>query len=759
MRSFRKSLFAGVLTLITLLNAQAEQRLRVDADTVPQSVRKPPGKRLSALLSVGQQLLQEKRFYEAEAYFLEAIAVDERCAEAYYYQAECQRRQFRYSEALELYRTAQDIAPNFAETAFYHALMLKYTGAYRAAQQALADFITQHQSTDQPSVQQLTQRAKAETEGINLAYQLFRQPAPEFSFRRLPEPVSSPFHDFAALPWQHDSSLIVSSTRRISSNEAPDERYGIYLSDFLWLEKRTQWQVQPTPSGIAALNSDLNEGSGAFNQTRDQFYFTACDQDSTCRIMRSALINETWTAPVALNESVNQPGYTAKHPALSPGGDTLYFASDRPGGYGQFDLWMSASIDGAWQSPTNLGAPINTAFQEVSPAYFADERTIVFSSDAPVGLGGYDLYVAYGATVTNLGYPFNSSQDDWYLRLGERQAFLTSNRDNEDGNFDVYTFRIQSDTIHALVRLRPAIENDWYELQFASADLFAEEDFYYQLPYADKVKVNQYVNHQAFREVLLDQLARSDAEQYRYEALSEQDQQLVQRLARAKRQFLLREPVEGLSEEDQRYYEQLTSAERTRIAHLVDEQLFKVLLQARSTIDPEAAFFYEALPTEDQQKVDWAITNQRTFYQQTLNQQPTLEDLFHYQSLPVAEKTELNRMISAQQFLEKVWDTQHPDEETDYVYQSLSLAEQQQLDRYVQRRSFQQAVTESATLSAPEQQYYEKLSTEEKEIVGRLAQTKKQFLLRENHRRVVHRRSAVLRALTHRRASVGIPHR
>ncbi len=731
MRSFKKSLFAGVLTLVTLLNAQAEQRPRVDADTVPQSVRKPSGKRLSALLSVGQQLLQEKRFYEAEAYFLEAIAVDERCAEAYYYQAECQRRQFRYSEALELYRTARDIAPNFAETAFYHALMLKYTGAYRAAQQALADFITQYQSTDQPSVQQLTQRAKNETEGITLAYQLFRQPSSEFSFHRLPTPVNSPFHDFAALPWQHDSSLIISSARRSSSNEAPDERYGTYLSDFLWLEKRTQWQVQPTPAGIAALNSDLNEGSGTFNQTRDQFYFTACDQDSTCRIMRSSLVNERWSEPVALSEAINESGYNAKHPALSPGGDTLYFASDRPGGYGQHDLWMSTQSDGTWQSPTNLGGAINTAFQEVSPAYFEDEQALVFSSDAPIGIGGYDLYIAYGATVTNLGYPFNSSQDDWYLRLGERQAFLTSNRGNEDGNFDVYTFRIQSDTIHALARLRPAVEADWYELQFASVDLFAEEDFYHQLPYADKEKVNQYVNRRAFREVLLDQLARSDAEQYRYEELSEQDQQLVRRLARAKQQFLLREPIENLSEEDQRYYEQLDPDDQAKVAYLVDEQLFRMLLQERSTMDQEAAFFYEALPTEDRQKVDRAISSQRTFYQQTLAQQPTLEDLFHYQSLPEAEKIELSRMIIAQQFLEKAWDAHQPDEEIDFVYQSLSLAEQQQVDRYVRRRSFQQAVTESATLSAPEQQYYEKLSTEEKEIVGRLARTKKQFLLRE----------------------------
>lgn len=730
MRIFQKFLFAGALLLVTLLNARAGQMRQVDADSVPQSIRKPSGKRLEALLNVGQQLLHKQRFYEAEAYFLEAIAVDKQRAEAHYYLAECKRHRFRYAEALDLYRTAQHLAPTLPEAEFYHALMLKYTGAYRAAQQALEDFIADYQLSDNPSAQQLTQRAKTEAEGITLAYQLFRQPAPEFSFRRLPAPVNSPFHDFAALPWQHDSSLIVSSARHSTPGEEPDERYGANFSDFLWLEKQAQWKLQALPPEWATFNSRLNEGSGTFNHLRDQFYFTTCDQDSTCRIMQSSLVNGEWSEPAPLSGLINQPGYNAKHPALSPGGDTLYFASNRPGGFGQFDLWMSTHIDGAWQSPTNLGTPVNTAFQEVSPAYFADEQSLVFSSDVPTGLGGYDLYVAYGAAVTNLGYPFNSSQDDWYLRLGEQQAFLTSNRDNEDGNFDVYTFRIQSDTIHVLARLRPEIEADWYELQFASAGLFSEDDFYHRLPYADKVKVNRYVNRRAFQEALSEQLASSD-EQYRYEELSEQDQQLVQRMTRAKRQFLLREPVENLSEADQRYYEQLSAAERTKIAYLVDEQLFKMLLQAQGTIDPEVAFFYEALPTEDQQKVDRAITNQRTFYQQTLTQQPTLEDLFYYQSLPEAEKTELTRMIAAQQFLEKVWNTQHPDEEANYVYESLSLAEQQQVDRYIRQRSFQQAVTESATLSEPEQQYYEKLSTEEKETISRLARVKKQFLLRE----------------------------
>ena len=731
MPTHRTSFFLAALLLITLLEFRAGNAQSVEADTTLQVVRKPASKRLRALLDVGQRYAKQRWFYEAEAYFQEAIRVDPQCAEAYYYLGECQRHQFRYAEALEHYRMAQRLDENLAEAEFYHALMLKYAGAYRAAQQSMNDFISRYQTSDRSAIQQLTNRAQNETRGIAQAYRLLQQSSPDFAFRRLPSPVNSPFHDFGAHPWRHDSSLVVSSARRGTSENAPDEHHGAYFSDFLWFEKQAQWQDQPVPKALAAINSRMSEGSGAFDQTRNHFYFTACDQDSTCRIMRSSLVGETWTDPVALSERVNAVGYNAKHPALSPRGDTLYFASDRPGGYGRFDVWMSGRSEGEWQPPTNLGAPINTAFEEVSPAYYEDEQTLVFSSNAPIGLGGYDLYAAYGTTVTNLGYPFNSSRDDWYLRLGERQAFLTSNRDNEDGNFDVYTFRIQADTIHALARLRPELSPDWYEVQFATADLFSEAEFYHHLPYAEKAKVNQYVNRRAFQEVLSEQLAHSGTEQYRYEALSERDQQLVQRLARAKKQFLRREPVEDLSVADQRYFEQLTADEREKIAYLTDEQLFKMLLQEQTTLDPGVAYFYEALPAEDRQKIDRAIMSQRTFYQQTLAQRPTLEDLFHYQSLPAAEKAELDRMIVAQQFLEKVWNTQSPSEEVAYVYESLSLAEQQQVDRYVRQRSFQQAAAERALLSEPEQHYYEALTAEEKESIGRLARAKKQFLLKE----------------------------
>ena len=697
--------------------------------------------RLQALLEAGQQHLQQQKFYEAEAYFTKVLELDIHNAEGHYYLAECKRHRFRYVEALSLYQAAQHLdAEAFPWIDYYLALMQKQTGDYRTAHRTFQDFIVRNESQTDEQTQMFVSQAQKEIQGIELVYQSTLQSTHHFSFQRLPAPVNSPFHDYAAQILHHDSSLVVSSARANTRGTAYDERYGEYLSDLLFFEKdQGQWKAQTSVNRLGKLNSNRSEGSGVFNQARDQFYFTGCYQDSTCRIMLSQLKDGKWSALLPLNDLINQSGYNTKHPALSASGDTLYFTSDRPGGFGQFDLWMSVQANGTWQTPTNLGPTINTSRNEVSPYYYANEHALLFASDGHISMGGYDLYVAYkiqqrrSETVVNLGYPFNSSSDELYLHPGGQQAFLTSNRDNKDGNFDLYTFRIRPDNIDVIASRRPENPADWYEVQFSSVSLFAPEDrtFFEQLPVADKVKVKRYITRQAFQEAVSYQITLADTMQYDYAELSSQEQTLVRRLARNKKQFLLQEPSEeGLSSVDWQYYESLSSSEKEKIAHLVDAHYFKLLLQEKTTLDDEAVYFYENLPVADQQKIERAIQDQRMFHQQALVQQPTLEDIFYYQSLPSEEKTEIERMVAAQQFMEKVWEAQ-PDEDMAYVYEQLNPAEQQQVKRYISRRSFQKAMMESAVLPEEAQQHYETLTPQEKESVRRLARAKKQFLMKE----------------------------
>ena len=134
------------------------------------------------------------------------------------------------------------------------------------------------------------------------------------------------------------------------------------------------------------------------------------------------LPNGKWAMPFNLGTDVNTP-YDEDDPYLHPDGKTLYFASDKPGGYGGVDLYMSQrELGGSWGTPVNLGPKINTTGDEMFP-FLADDGTLYFASNGHLGLGGLDVFsssmIKTGNKMTNwtepenLGYPINTNADDF----------------------------------------------------------------------------------------------------------------------------------------------------------------------------------------------------------------------------------------------------------------------------------------------------------------------------------------------------------
>src|SRR5690606_26020910 len=127
-----------------------------------------------------------------------------------------------------------------------------------------------------------------------------------------------------------------------------------------------------------------------------------------------------WSTP-KLIPSINLQNYNSRQPFVTGDGKYLFFASDRTGGYGRFDIWYAPLLaDGSTGEPVNAGAGINTPDNEQSPFYHTKTNTIVFSSDRSPGMGGYDLLMAKGkekqwSAPENMGHPVNSSRDDLYF--------------------------------------------------------------------------------------------------------------------------------------------------------------------------------------------------------------------------------------------------------------------------------------------------------------------------------------------------------
>ncbi|MFK8058411.1 MAG: hypothetical protein AB8F78_19960 [Saprospiraceae bacterium] len=142
----------------------------------------------------------------------------------------------------------------------------------------------------------------------------------------------------------------------------------------------------------------------------------------------------------------NDSRFNTAHPSLDRSGKRLLFSSDRPGGYGGFDLYYAEYKDGVWSKAINLGKDVNSKSDEIFP-FWGDNEQITFSSNRPGGFGGIDLYLldasnAEWKRVKHLGRPFSSEGDDhglsWSTAHGK--GFLASNREGGKGGDDIYSF-------------------------------------------------------------------------------------------------------------------------------------------------------------------------------------------------------------------------------------------------------------------------------------------------------------------------------
>lgn len=146
---------------------------------------------------------------------------------------------------------------------------------------------------------------------------------------------------------------------------------------------------------ISELNQENNEGTPTFSADGLHMIFSGCEYPNSfggCDLYETNWIDGSWTKPKNLGFRVNSHDWEGQ-PHLSNDGKKLFFASDRPGGFGKRDLWVSTKDEaGQWQFPVNLGTSINSAEDEQGPYLLAKKNRFIFSSNKKGGLGGLDFY-------------------------------------------------------------------------------------------------------------------------------------------------------------------------------------------------------------------------------------------------------------------------------------------------------------------------------------------------------------------------------
>lgn len=148
----------------------------------------------------------------------------------------------------------------------------------------------------------------------------------------------------------------------------------------------------------------------------------------------------------------NGAGYSTGYPCFSPDGKALFFASDRPGGYGGYDLYVSYRTGASWSTPENLGPAVNTLGNEITP--FFDGNALYFASDFHKGFGGFDIFKVEQnngrwSTVYHMGNGLNSSADDYGFIFDDLRniGYFVSNRPGGKGLEDLYRVVKESDNL------------------------------------------------------------------------------------------------------------------------------------------------------------------------------------------------------------------------------------------------------------------------------------------------------------------------
>lgn len=359
--------------------------------------------------------------------------------------ANCWRAQMNYAKARPYYEKIADQPGIPAEAYFYLGQTLMATGDYAAAEQRFAQYAAA-----------APQDPRAATfRDIDKLVAAVMCDSAQYALQYLP--INGKWSDFSPAFYE-DGILFVSARPNevgvVHSSTLDDAP----LLDLFFAAPDTQGRWS-RPKPFALLNSKLNEGPLVVDSARGAIYVTRNDpfhrqnrdkqaRSGMNRLQIDAVFTAEGQAKAGAALPFNNSRFAVGHPALSPDGKQLYFASDMPGGFGGTDLYVATWQGDNWGSPQNLGSMVNTSEDELFP-FIDSESQLYFASNGHLGLGGLDIFLTQRksqggwARVQNLGYPLNSEADDFGLILSAdgKQGYLSSNRKADPKDDNIYAFK------------------------------------------------------------------------------------------------------------------------------------------------------------------------------------------------------------------------------------------------------------------------------------------------------------------------------
>ncbi len=400
-----------------------------------------------------EALMLQQSYYNAAELYKKTIKYRKNDMELVYKAAEAYRLGRNYQSASNYYKRLMRLVNKNQAQGEYPLLgfklgqMLKQANKYDEAEEAFFVFKSEYKGVDADKYKEL---AAIEMEGIKLTRKSIASKLKLKNTKVAARKINSKYTEFAPTPYG-ENQLVYSS---LKSNEMiePNKRRvmsKIYIANI---------ENEERPTEIKEFNRTINTdgthvGHSAFSKDGNRIYYTVCEYDIEenrvkCQIYMAEKGGTNWRKSVRLGESVNSEGYESTTPHITTnnsGNDVLYYASNRPGGTGGLDIWVTTRDEsGSFSAPINLGNKINTVGDETTPYFddaigYEDPRPILyFSSTGHPGYGGFDVFRAFKTNINftqwsdveNLGQNLNTETDEMYFILNEakNKAYFVSNR-------------------------------------------------------------------------------------------------------------------------------------------------------------------------------------------------------------------------------------------------------------------------------------------------------------------------------------------
>jgi hypothetical protein len=347
--------------------------------------------------------------------------------------------------AMSLIKSAYEKDPTIPDMNFFLGRAYLLNGLYDdAALQFNLQLAKETDETQKPRLQQYLVNCQAAKEFAN-------KPSNN-KVTNAGRPLNSPGDEFAPILFNNDSTLIFTykgpeSTGGKSYTYGRSDSAGVYHEDiFQSALTRSGWFA---PQGLSSnLNSKRHDAGTALSPDGMILYIFRATSEDGGDIYMSRKAGNDWTPPVKLGGEINKPDSWEGSVTVTKDGHTIYFASDREGGFGGKDIYSATLIgDSAFGNVTNLGANVNTPLDDDAPYLGNNENTLYYASRGHNSMGGYDIFFSTLSSdgkswelAQNMGAPVNSTADDIFYQPSKDgySAVYSSNRAGGNGMMDLY---------------------------------------------------------------------------------------------------------------------------------------------------------------------------------------------------------------------------------------------------------------------------------------------------------------------------------